>query len=76
MFLLICVFFLYSALKKSKKPLRTLISSAVLGIGTLLLLNLTSSVTGVDVGLNAVSVSVSALLGFPGAVLVFISGLI
>lgn len=51
---------------KTKKPLKTLMLSALLGLAALLCVNLTSGLTGVVLNINGWTLATSAAAGIPG----------
>ena len=53
---------------KSGHPVRYLLSSAISGIGALFAVNLLSSVTGVSIALNYITLGVSSLFGISGVI--------
>lgn len=53
---------------KSRKPMKSLILNAFSGIITLILINLTTSFTGIHIPVNWWSVTASAGLGLPGVI--------
>lgn len=59
------VFLLAFALK-TKRPLKTLMLSALLGIAALLCVNLTSGLTGVALNINGWTLTTSLAAGIPG----------
>lgn len=63
--------FLFFAFK-SKKPLRTIVLSAALGIAVFVLLNLASGYTGIKLGVNPWSIICAACAGVPGVVLMVV----
>ncbi len=64
-FVLVLMAFLIS---KTKKPILTAIKSSGLGIISLLLVNLTSSVTGCYIMINIYSAFIASVLSLPGVV--------
>ena len=53
---------------KSGRPIRYLLLSAISGIGALFAVNLLSSVTGVSIALNYITLGVSSLFGISGVI--------
>lgn len=51
-------------------------SSAFMGILSLLIVNLTGFITGVSLGINYISLAVSAVLGIPGVITMIFLGYI
>lgn len=58
--------FLLAFALKTKKPLKTLMLSALIGIIALVCVNLTSGLTGVMLHINGWTVVTSAVVGIPG----------
>lgn len=56
------------SLLKSGHFIRYLILSAISGIGALFAVNLLTSITGVSIALNYITLSVSALFGISGVI--------
>ena len=56
------------ALIKSEHFIRYLLLSAISGIGSLFAVNLLSSVTGVSIALNYITLSVSSIFGISGVI--------
>ncbi len=56
------------ALIKSGHFIRYLLLSAISGIGSLFAVNLLSSVTGVSIALNYITISVSSFFGISGVI--------
>lgn len=53
---------------KSGRPIRYLLLSAISGIGALFAVNLLSSVTGVSIALNYITLGISSLFGISGVI--------
>lgn len=53
---------------KQLKPARGLVPCALLGVLGLTAIHFTSMYTGVDIGINGFTASVSAVLGLPGVI--------
>ena len=63
------LFILLGVLRLTKSPLKTVFrvaGNAALGFGALWLLNLTTAVTGLSLGLNIFNAAVIGILGVPG----------
>jgi hypothetical protein len=56
------------ALKKHPHPIRGWLGSCAQGLCALAAVNVAGGITGVSLGVNALSLATSALLGFPGVV--------
>ena len=54
------------ALRKHPHPIRGWLSSCAQGLCALAAVNVAGGITGVSLGVNALSLSASALLGLPG----------
>lgn len=67
--------FLFFAFK-SGKPIKTILFSALLGLGVFVLLNLTGGYTGVSLGVNPWSVLCASVAGVPGVVLMVVMRLL
>ena len=61
---------------KSRHFFSSIFLTAVSGTGALVAVNLLSSVTGVSIALNYITVSVSAFMGMPGVIALVVSQLI
>ena len=61
---------------RTKKFLKTLLTSAIMGISTLLILYFTSSLTGFMVQLTPLTIGVSGVFGLPGIVSIVLCKLI
>ena len=61
---------------KSKHFFSSVFLTAVSGTGALFAVNMLSSVTGVSIALNYITLSVSAFLGMPGVISLVISQII
>lgn len=57
-----------SALVKSKHFFGYLILSAISGIGSLFAVNLLTSITGVSIALNYITLSISSIFGISGVI--------
>ena len=66
--LIISAIIVFISLIKSGHLIRYLIFSAISGIGSLFAVNLLSSVTGVSIALNYITVSVSSFFGISGVI--------
>ena len=66
--LVISAVIVFIALIKSGHFIRYLIFSAISGIGSLFAVNLLSSVTGVSIALNYITISVSSFFGISGVI--------
>ena len=53
---------------KSRKPIKSIVLNAFSGIITLILINITTSFTGIHIPVNWWSVAASAGLGLPGVI--------
>lgn len=58
----------FTALIKSGHFIRYMLLSAISGIGSLFAVNLLSSVTGVSIALNYITLSVSSVFGISGVI--------
>lgn len=54
--------------------MKQLLTSAIMGVLALLAVNLTAVFTGVGLGVNALSLGVSSVLGIPGVISMLIIG--
>ena len=72
----ICIGVTAAAIKTLAVPLKVLIrvaANTLLGLGALLLLNSTSALTGLHLGLNLFNAAVVGVLGIPGLVLLLLA---
>ena len=61
--------FIYLVLAaKTGRPIRTILLYALVGLGAMALINLTTHFSGVSIPVNAYTVGVNAALGLPGTV--------
>ena len=60
--------FLMSVYRSTGRPIRTAAKSMGLGAASLVLVHLTTSLTGLTLGLNFFTVGCSLLLGLPGVI--------
>lgn len=58
----------FVALFRTKRPVRSLVGSGVQGLCALAAVNVTGMLTGVSIGLNALSGVCCLLLGIPGVI--------
>ncbi len=56
------------AFTKAKKPVITAVKSAICGISAMLLVNLTSAVTGCYIAVNYFTVFIATVLSLPGVI--------
>ena len=61
---------------RSRRPLRSILLNAALGIGALIAINVTSRFTGVHIPINWYSVGVSGIFGLPAVLTLLILQLI
>ena len=75
-FLILSGLIILSASLKSEKFFRSILLSAVSGIGSLFAVNIASAVTGVSLPVNLVTLLISGIGGVPGAVFLLLSDVI
>ena len=66
---LLAAFFLIALIRVFRSPLRLaarLLGNTLLGFGALLVLNMTSALTGISLGVNMLNALVIGILGVPG----------
>ena len=68
----ICALAIFIAAIKTKKVIRTLLLSAVMGIVALVAVTLSGNFTGVSLAINPWTVLCSATAGIPGVVLMLV----
>ena len=66
--LVVGVLIVIITLIKSGRPIRYLLLSSISGIGSLFAVNLLTSVTGVSIALNYITLTVSSLFGISGVI--------
>lgn len=67
-FLLISALSVIVAMFRSKKPIKSLFTSALQGILSLFAVNVLADLTGVSIAVNACTLSACAVLGLPGVI--------
>ena len=60
----------------SKRLIRTLLLNAVFGIAAMVIINLTSSFTGVHIPINQWTVGSGAVFGLPGVIGILVFGIL
>jgi pro-sigmaK processing inhibitor BofA len=58
---------------KTKKPFKTLFSSALLGVSSLFIVSMTGGITGIQVAMNVFTLTTSAVLGLPGVIAIILT---
>ncbi|OJU09558.1 MAG: hypothetical protein BGN88_04355 [Clostridiales bacterium 43-6] len=58
---------------RTKKPLRTIFTSAFLGVVSLFVISMTGPMTGISVAMNVYTLSTSAILGIPGVIVLVLT---
>lgn len=71
-FLAICIFFVARSMLKTGRPLRAFIVSAIQGLTVLFAINVISAATHVTLSVNAVTMTVSGIMGIPGVIMLLI----
>ena len=74
-FAVFIIFAFIHYISKNKRPFKRALLSILLGIATLLIINLTSGLTGVYIPISLLSVLVSAIGGVPGVTLMLVLNL-
>ena len=75
-FLLLCGIITLAVTLRSEKPLKNLFLSLFSGVGSLFAVNIASALTAVTLPVNTLTLSVSAVGGIPGVVLLLISDIL
>ncbi len=66
--LLACIWFVFRAMIRTRRPVRSLLGSTLQGFCALAAVNVTGIITGVTLGVNWLSATCCALLGVPGVI--------
>ncbi len=66
--ILVCMGFVFRAMIRTRRPVRSLLGSTLQGVCALAAVNVTGLLTGVALGVNWLSASCCALLGVPGVI--------
>ena len=56
--------------------MKSILYSALLGLGALIALHLLTPITGIEMGVTRLSIGVSAVLGVPGVTLLVLVGML
>jgi len=58
---------------KTRRPFRTIFSSALLGVSSLFIVSITGGFTGIQVAMNFFTLGTSAVLGLPGVIAIILT---
>lgn len=75
-FLLLCGIIILAVTLRSEKPFKNLFLTLFSGVGSLFAINIASALTAVTLPVNTLTLSVSAVGGIPGVVLLLISDIL